>query len=161
MTDDVTPASLQLTLPPIWTELTRESLGPTLAALRGVGDDASAAALEEVAGEPSIVRRAVLVLPMMNADGSLAGIIFASLIAVTSPSDAVPDDDSPLFEPSIRRKVQGVGDHEASFLDVTLPVRSPGSGLAILLTFSTPNLPLADLMLDCFRSVAASAALLA
>ena len=53
------------------------------------------------------------------------------------------------------------GGGTASFFTLTVPVFADDSPVAALLTFSSPNVPLAEFLEEGFRSIAASAQLVA
>ena len=155
--------ALVLALPDPWREVTGADL---VAAESFYGESAHAlnlAELEHLVQDPSlaIARTAVLYLPLHDSDGDVITTLIASLLAVCVPSETCPSPDSDVFAPEIREDVPIPGGGTATFFTLTVPVFADDSPVAALLTFSSPNVPLAEFLEEGFRSIAASAQLVA
>jgi hypothetical protein len=79
-------------------------------------------------------------------------IVIATLVAWTYSSKSLPTEGLPSGG-SVLRDVEMTPGIKADFYVLTLPVVSRDGAVTTLLTFSTPNLPLAEPMDEAFRSI--------
>lgn len=151
--------ALSLALPDEWVVIDSARLAATGQIFADSGS-AMGDGIAQIAGllqdddQPDLV--AMLSLPVHDPGGAPIGLVMASLVALCLPAEECPSVDDPMFAPQLIEDVELSPGVAASFHTLTVPRWSEDESAVCLLNFSSPNLPLADLLTEGWRNIAAS-----
>ena len=150
--------TLKVSLPDEWIIIDHERLTHTGQLLGDTGMSLALGQIDDLLDdddEPDLV--ASLCLPVHDPDGKPIGLVMSSLVGVCLPGEQCPAPENPMFAPSLTEDLELATGVTASFQTLTIPVWSEDRSVVALLSFASPNLPLADLLIAGWRNIAASA----